>query len=561
MRIANLVANPTGWLRRARLGWALVLACCLVVPGELQAGLFSRKPAVVPKWTRFEHTFKSSVLYSNALQEVTLKVRFVSPLGEAFEVDGFWDGGKVWRVRFAPDQPGRWTYASTCSDASNRGLHGQTGAFLCTSPVGHSRFRQHGPVRIARDQRHLEHADGTPFFWLADTTWDGARVSSPKDWDLYVRVRESQKFSVVQWAVAPGNNDENQPAFTGYPERIAINPEFFKRLDAKLERLSQSGLLSAIAPLAELENQGVATLPDDQAALLLRYVVARWGAEPVAWLVAFEGDTQGKKVGRWKRIGNAVFANTRHAPVVLYPGQAAWVLDEFRDQAWVDVFGLQTVTGTTEDALKFTFAGPFPKEWTQKPTRPLIPFTPLENGFAVPGKQRFTSDDVRHAAYWSLFLAPPAGVSYGGQGVVHWDLTADPADKQVPGSGLPMWQKAMFMPAARQMFQLGRLMETLDYWKLQPQANLLAVQPGESNPSLWVTAAASPANNVALVYAPNQKAVDLATDHIPAAAKMTWFNPRTGTDARALAVVGTTFQVPTPGPGDWVLLMKAGAAK
>ncbi len=57
--------------------------------------------------------------------------------------------------------------------------------------------------------------------------------------------------------------------------------------------LSQAGILSAIAPLLELPSQTNAAmaLPDDQAELLVRYIVARWGADPVAWLIAFEGDS------------------------------------------------------------------------------------------------------------------------------------------------------------------------------------------------------------------------------------------------------------------------------
>ena len=552
---AKAAAKPL----RAALPLA-VLTLALVFPGSLWAGLFSRKPPMVPKWSRFERSFKSTVPYTNALQEATLKVRFVSPLGETTEVRGFWDGGKVWRVRFSPDQPGRWSFSTACSDPLNRGLQGQTGQFLCTAPVGPNRFHQHGPVRVARDHRHLEQADGTPFFWLADTTWNGARVSTPKDWDLYARIRSSQNFSVMQWAVAPGKDAHGQTAFTGFPDRIAINPEFFQRLDAKLERLSQSGLLNAIAPLSELESDTGAALPDAQAALLLQYVVARWGAEPVAWLLAFEGDTQGKKVGRWKRIGQAVFAGTRHAPVVLYPCQSAWVLDEFSDQPWVDVFGLQAVTGMTDDALKFTFAGPFSKAWTKEPVRPLIPFAPCENGLAGPGKKRFTSDDVRHTAYWSLLLAPPAGVSYSGQGVVNWDPTAEPKDKKLPGSDLALWQKAMFMPGAKQMFHLARFMNSIDFWRLRPEPKLVAVQPGDNSPSRYLAAAATEQNDLAALYVPDERTVELTTERMPGSPTITWFNPRTGTNAPAVAVVGATCQLPTPEPGDWLLVLKTGAA-
>src|SRR5205823_1709658 len=116
-------------------------------------------------------------------------VVFTSPLGETNQVYGFWDSGKTWRVRFSPNLPGRWSYKTTCSDPDNKGLHHQTGNFLCTSATGTNRFDQHGPVRVAQDRRHFEHADGTAFFWLADTVWNGVRLSQNADWELYARIR------------------------------------------------------------------------------------------------------------------------------------------------------------------------------------------------------------------------------------------------------------------------------------------------------------------------------------------------------------------------------------
>ncbi len=347
------------------LGSRLAVLGLLLLPASLPTAAASARIQFVPKWDRFEQAFKSLVLYSNAVQDASLKVVFTSPLGETREVDGFWDGGKTWRVRFSPDQPGRWTFKTTCSDVANDGLNNQTGEFTCTSPIGLTRFHKHGPVRVARDQHHLEHADGTPFFWLADTVWTGIRTAAPKDWDTYAGTRAAQQFTVAQLAVAPGEDVEKQCAYSGFPERIAINPDFFKRLDARLEVLSQAGILSAIAPLAELHSQtNVApALPADQAELLVRYVVARWGAEPVAWLLAFDGESTGKNVGRWKRIGQAVFGARAHAPVVLYPGETQWVFDEFRDQPWIDVFGYQTFTDVTDDAEKWAVAGPFAGEW------------------------------------------------------------------------------------------------------------------------------------------------------------------------------------------------------
>ncbi|HVV70141.1 MAG TPA: DUF5060 domain-containing protein, partial [Verrucomicrobiae bacterium] len=272
--------------RRGRIAaWmcGLVAGVVVLAPGNTRAATQSQSMPVVPKWERFEHQFTSLADYANPLQEVTLKVLFVSPLGESTLVYGFWDGGRTWRVRFAPNQPGRWRFKSICSDAANLGLNEQTGEFLCTATLSESRFFQHGHVRVAADQEHLELEDGTPFFWLGDGVWTGAGASDPKSWEIYGLVRSSQNFSVAEWAAAGVEDSKGQSALTGFPEKIGINLEYFRRLDAKVATLGEVGLLSAIAPFGPTDR-GL-RLPDDQAALLVRYMVARWGGDPVAWIL------------------------------------------------------------------------------------------------------------------------------------------------------------------------------------------------------------------------------------------------------------------------------------
>jgi hypothetical protein len=549
-------------MRNIVFTWSRLAALALLLlPAGVCSVAASDKPPVIAKWGRFEHSFKSTVLYSNAVQDVSLRVVFKSPLGETNEVDAFWDGGRIWRVRFSPDLPGRWKFRTTCSDKDNSGLHNESGEFICTAATGQRRFEKHGQVRVARDQRHLEHADGTPFFWLADTVWNGARVAGLKDWEFYAGIRASQRFTVAQWAAASGDDLKQESAYSGFPERIAINPDFFKRLDAKLDVLSQAGILSAIAPLREMQSQTNLTvaLPDDQAELLVRYIVARWGTDPVAWLIAFEGDTGAKNVGRWKRIGGAVFGARAHAPVVLVPGETQWLLDEFRDQKWVDVFGYQSVTDVTEDALKWTFTGPLAVEWKKEPARPVIPFAPYENGAIAQSGKRFSSDDVRHAAYWSLLLAPPAGVSYGGQGVVNWDTTVGPKDEQTKATDLAMWRKALFMPAAKQMSSLAKVMTSIDFWKLRPDPKAVAAQPGEQSPRRFIAAANTQENTLSVVYVPEDRTLALLQEALPHSPTVSWFNPRTGENNPAVAVVaGGSCQFPTTEPGDWLLVLKAG---
>jgi len=514
----------------------------------------SQNLPVVSKWGRFEHSFQSSVAYSNALQDVTLTVLFTSPLGDTNQVYGFWDGGKTWLARFSPNLPGRWTFKSTCSDRANKGLNNQTGEFVCTAAIATSRFARHGPIRVAPDRRHFEHADGTPFFWLADTVWNGARISTSKDWKLYAGVRGSQEFTVAQWEAAPGTDAHAMSAFNG-TDRISINPNFFKPLDGKVETLSRAGILSAIVPFAE--RTGSTTLPDDQIALLLRYMEARWGADPVAWLIEPNGDAETNKLARWKKPGAAVFGVSHRAPVLLSAGNQEKILDEFRDQSWVDAFAYQTTTDETAEALKLAISGPFANEWKKEPARPLIQILPAENALAPDSKKRFTANAVRRAAYTSLLMTPPAGISYAAAGVLDWDKTPDqPAKRKAP---LPLWQRSLFMPAAKQMAFLSRLAISIEFWQLKPQPGFVTVQPGNVSPERFIAAAGTEAKDLSLVYVPQERTLEIAIEALPSSPSVSWFNPRMGQSSPAVAVVGgRSCQFPTPEPDDWLLVMKAG---
>ncbi len=55
---------------------------------------------VVEQWTRFEDTFQSSKDYNNPVQNIKVTVEFTSPSGNKRKFLAFWDGNRVWRVRF-----------------------------------------------------------------------------------------------------------------------------------------------------------------------------------------------------------------------------------------------------------------------------------------------------------------------------------------------------------------------------------------------------------------------------------------------------------------------------
>lgn len=56
-------------------------------------------------WHRAEITLHSARAHDHPDTEVDVRAEFVGPNGRAISLPGFWDGGDVWKVRFAP--PGR----------------------------------------------------------------------------------------------------------------------------------------------------------------------------------------------------------------------------------------------------------------------------------------------------------------------------------------------------------------------------------------------------------------------------------------------------------------------
>ena len=507
----------------------------------------SPKQRIVPNWSRFEQVFVSTFNYTNPLQEVTLRAVFTSPQGETRTIEGFWDGGRIWRIRFCPDTPGQWTFSTACSDPRNDGLTAQSGKFLCTAPVGESSFQRHGPVRVARDRRHFEHADRTPFFWIADTVWNGARLAGYLDWQRYASIRFSQAFNVALWSLTPGDDMEYESALNGFPDRIGINPGFFQRLDAKLETLSREGILSAILPLSDRSpGETNQTLPADQASLFYRYVLARWGSEPVAWLIKAEDNSATGQTDCWRSV-EAVFKNS-HAPVMLIGVDGVGGVERSGKLSWVDALG---VIVEPNRAIH------------QNPQSsgthcPIVVFAPPENGWKPGSHARFSADEVRRTLYENLLNCDFAGVTYAAQGVADWDCSTEASGGTEAGR-LPVWERALFMPAAKQMRPLANLMSWIEYWRLLPQPDIV-VPRSTADPTQEHPVAASTANNdLTLIYLPQPNPVDVSLTAMPLSPASTWLDPRHGWTRSAAAVVtGQTCQFTPPSDGDWVLMIKSG---
>jgi hypothetical protein len=460
-----------------------------------------------------------------------------------------------------PVEEGQWRYR-TRSEPVTAGLHGKEGAFACRRAPAGDRFLRHGALRVSDSGRYLQHADGTPFFWLGDTVWNGPLLSGKQDWDTFLRDRVAKRFSVIQFVMtAPWRTTytdaDGEVAFMDR-DNIEINPRFFQRMDQRMDAINGCGLLAVPVMLWAIkgdENPGW-FLPEKEAIRLARYLKARYGAHHLVWILPGDGTYTGETAERWKRIGRAVFGAGEHAPVVLHPGGMQWPFDAFQNETWMEIIGYQSGHGDDDRTLHWLHSGPPARKWRDAPARPVINLEPpYEDHIAYQSRQPHSAYSVRRAAYWSLLNAPTAGLTYGAHGIWSWESEAKvPLNHNGSGVAKP-WQEAMALPGSTHMKHLAALFTSLPWWQLRPDAEgLLAAQPGRDEPARHVAAARTENGDVALLYLPVGGAVTLKSGALSNSPQAEWFDPRTGARTPAQAAGQGTFHAPDA--QDWVLLLR-----
>jgi len=486
---------------------------------------------------RYEIRFEASLHYPNPVQDVEVKVIFESA-GQSRTVQAFWDGGNLWRVRFCPGTSGIWNWHSLSTNSKDSGLHGRSGEFDCTTHTVLRTTLHHGPLRVSSSRSHFIHADGIPFFWMADTAWNGPLLSSESDWAFYLTDRAQKGFSVIQfvstqWIGAAGDAT-GSPAYLGQ-DSIRIVPEFFRRLDRRVDLINECGMVAApvLAWDAAWNQDSVQlnpgnTLSEEQLIVLIRYMVSRYGAHNVIWILAGDGIYVREEAERWRRIGRAALSFT-DLPATMHPAGKLWVAPEFRDESWFQLNGYQSGHWNDDDNFRWINEGPPSSDWRTQPRSPQLNLEPCyEDHIAFTSGCRISAFDVRRASYWSLLTAPPAGITYGAHGVWSWEESpALPLSHPHAGIAKP-WHEAIDLPGSICMAHLKTIFTSLDWWRLQPSPAMLSYQPGKDAPAKFVSAACSIERDLAMIYSPEGGTIQLHHDFFPHDLTIQCFDPANG---------------------------------
>lgn len=515
---------------------------------------------------RYETSLESVLDYPNPAQDVQVSVEFESN-GQKKTVEAFWDGGTTWRVRFSPDFRGHWTWRSRGSRCEDSGLHDRSGEFESSEKASLKSPLHHGPLQVSPTGRFLNHADGEPFFWMGDTAWNGALLSEESDWATYLADRAKKGFNVVQFVatqwIGSAGDATGRPAYLGQ-KRIQIEPAFFRRLDRRVDMINEFGMVAAPVlvwtaawnPDSVHLNPGT-TLSNGQLIVLARYLVARYGAHQLVWILAGDGIYTGDEAERWRRIGRAGLSFTNRVATI-HPGGKVWVAPEFRRESWFHFNAYQSSHGTDDDTFRWINQGPPGADWQTEPILPHINLEPCyEDHIAMTSGKRIDAHDVRRACYWSLLAAPTAGITYGAHGVWSWE-TSPALPLSHPRSGIAKpWHEAIALPGSDCMTHLKAIFTTLDWWRLCPCPELLSFQPGKELPARFVSAACSQDRDLAMIYCPDGGPIQLKIGFISNTVSAQCFNPEDGKLLWQRQYGKSEKIIDTGSPGDRVLVLRA----
>lgn len=483
----------------------------------------------VPIWDRFELQLVSESEYENPIYDVSkLSALFTAPSGRQLKINGFWDGEKDWKIRFMPDEKGKWAYRTMCSDTTNAGLHEISGSFECTENQNQHTIYSHGRITREKGNYHLNHEDGTPFFWQACTAWNGGLKSTPEEWEHYLTQRKEQGYNAIQlvgtqWRGCD-QNSQGEVAFTG-SGRITLNPEFFQHFDEKMNRLNSHGHVAGLVLLWALpfgtgmELSPGYYLPDREAILLARYMVARYGAHQVVWILGGDGKYFAEMEDRWLHIGREVFRDKPQGLSTLHPHGTSWIGEIYGEEEWFDIDGYQSSHGTAPRTVNFinqTIAG----GWKKNPPKPVINLEPCYEQIG----NRIFEDDVRNACYWSVFATPPSGITYGANGIWPWIREGEKPLNHRYTPGTDTWDKSIELPGSKQVGYLGSFMRSFKWWDLLPAQELLLEQPGKEVYNHHIAVLKSKDSKQILVYFPRKVEAKLI---LPPGStyRASWFNP------------------------------------
>lgn len=509
----------------------------------------------VEVWNQAELSFHSDKCYDNPFLDVELSAVFTNNSGDTITRPAFWDGGDLWKVRFAPTKLGKWNYKITGETVNN--FKGNKSGFVnAVKYTGNLSIYKNGFLKISPNNRHLVYDNGIPFFYLADThwflpleKWDECNAPNCKSqFKFMADKRIRQEFTVYQ--VQMNGTKLVEDSVT------SVDVEAFRDIDRKFDYLASKGFVINTS-IGSAHNFAL-ILGKKGAERLAKYWVARYGAYPVIWMTAQEVDLDKHKyLEIWKAAAKTIdkFDDYQHP-------HTAHLWDNsdskfFNEDNWHNFHMIQAghiIWGGGTQTKKF-----YENYYMNKPIKPMLE---AEANYEDLGKdKKCTTNDIRNAAYKSI-LCGSFGFGYGVQGIWQNCYTEKECGCCLDW-GIKTWYDGLNSAGGIQMQYLKEFFTGIEWYELEPRFNnsdWLEINSSETNEKEKAVLSTI-SNTKYILYIYSEKEISVVLKNLDAAKiyNAEWFDPRKGiyiNIEESPAIGSAAWSVPQkPSNEDYILLL------
>lgn len=428
-------------------------------------------------------------------------------------------------------------------------------------------------LKVSPDGHYLSTETGEPFFWLGDTGWLLMQKLNHQDVEKYLDDRKSKGFNVIQMMVLHDVNDVDfyqdkaltggnivAPYMTNGNEFADyIQYDYWDNVEWVVDACAKRGMYAALVPLWGSVVKQVK--PSEAMIRIYMNLLCRKLEDKtnVIWLCG--GDIQGDKFPEvWDAMAEAAKLHNPKQLVTFHPFGRTQSSTWFHDKAWLDFNMVQSghrnyaqdSTGFGQDNWKY-----IKTDYYKTPTKPVLDGEPgyegIPQGLHDTLQPRWTADDLRRYAYWSVF-AGACGFTYGNNSVMQFYL---PGAKDRAYGATEAWTLAINAVGAGQMQYLKKLILSKPYFERVPDTTMVI-----DNGLKYDYVAACRAKNYALFYTYTGRHFKLNLSGLNASQfKAFWYNPRNGQISKPIKVdYATELEFNPPGEkadgNDWVLILE-----
>ncbi|MFK7924702.1 MAG: glycoside hydrolase family 140 protein [Bacteroidia bacterium] len=426
-------------------------------------------------------------------------------------------------------------------------------------------------LKVSENGRFLVHADGTPFFYMADTAWELFHRCNREQAEMYLSKRASQGFNVVQAVALAELDGLHTPNPYGEVPLIDDDPSqpneaYFEHVDHIVRFAERLGIYIAILPSwgdkLNKKDWGVGpeVLDPQNAFALGKWLANRYQDQKnIIWVIGGDRNPRenSQDVAIWNQMAEGVIAGVGNAEDVLMtfhpqPTEQGGSSEWFHEEDWLD-FNMHQ-TGHCPNRATYEL---IQHDYALSPTKPVLDGEPLyedhPNCFNLKEQGYSVARDIRRIMYQNVF-AGAMGQTYGCHDV--WQMYS-PGKNPINHPPRP-WAEALDLPMANQVKHLKNLMLSRPYLSRIPAQEMIVGEKGDYSTQAIATRGAM--GTYAMIYIPTGQTITIDLSVLRSSRLRTWwYDPRTGTakENRVLDVSRKrTFSPPSSGLGnDWVLVL------